>query len=286
MPDRIDEFESVFRSADKPLFHLAPPPVRRALVLSDREPADADAFEDRVRRYVESGDPDSTLEWQSWHGDVPDTRQAFVDRLNAYETDLVVTHRNLHDAIRDPHFGLGVYVHVLTQSTTVPVLVTPSPDSPGFEQATESLGDAVLFSDHIEGDDRLVNWAVNFVSNSGALVLANVEPETTFRRYIHAIERIPGIQTDAAEERIGAELLKEAADYIAACRDRLAVDRPSLTTAAVVRMGDPLGVLRELLALHDRALVVMQSEDDRQIAMRGLAASAAVEFADVSMLLI
>mgnify|MGYP006982481094 CR=1 FL=1 len=69
MPDRIDEFESVFRSADKPLFHLAPPPVRRALVLSDREPADADAFEDRVRRYVESGDPDSTLEWQSWHGD-------------------------------------------------------------------------------------------------------------------------------------------------------------------------------------------------------------------------
>ena len=110
MPDRIDEFESVFRSADKPLFHLAPPPVRRALVLSDRGPGDADAFEDRVRRYVESGEPDSTLEWQSWHGDVPDTRQAFVERLKAYETDLVVTHRNLHDVIRDPHFGLGVYV--------------------------------------------------------------------------------------------------------------------------------------------------------------------------------
>ncbi|MBT7099228.1 hypothetical protein HN937_17755, partial [Candidatus Poribacteria bacterium] len=210
MPDRIDEFESVFRSADRTVYRFEPPPVRRALVLSDRPAGTAEAFDARVRAYVESGDPDASLEWESWHGDVPDTREQFVDRLSSYDADLVVTHRNLHDSISDAHFGLGVYVHVLTQSTRVPVLVTPSPDSPGFEQATRKLEDALLLSDHIDGDDRLVNWAVNFVSNSGALVLANVEPEAVFGRYMHAISRIPGIETEMAEDRIRAELLKEA----------------------------------------------------------------------------
>lgn len=286
MPDRIDEFESVFRSADKVSFRFQPPPVRRALILSDRRDADAEDFDARIRRYVESGDPDSPLEWEAWHGDVPDTRREFVERLTGYGADLVVTHRNVHDSIRDAHFGLGVYVHVLTQSTKVPVLVTPSPDAASFEQATERLGDAVLFSDHIVGDDRLVNWAVNFVSNSGALVLANVEPEAVFRRYVRAISRIPGIETQEAEERIRAELLKEAAEYVAEARARLAQARPDLTTTELVRMGDSLDVLRDLLGRHERALVVMQGEDDRQIAMRGLAAAAAVEFADVSMLLI
>ncbi|MAF11333.1 hypothetical protein CMK11_12855 [Candidatus Poribacteria bacterium] len=286
MPDRIDEFESVFRSADRTAYQFLPPPVRRALVLSDRPVDGAQAYEARVRAYVESGDPDTSLEWDSWHGEAPDTRQGFVDRLSSYDADLVVTHRNLHDSISDAHFGLGVYVHVLTQSTRVPVLVTPSPDAPGFDRATRELEDAVLFSDHIDGDDRLVNWAVNFVSNSGALVFANVEPLAVFERYMHAISRIPGIETEMADTHIRAELLKEAEDYIAACRQRLADVRPELTTTGVARMGEPLEVLRELLPAHNHALVVMESEDDRQIAMRGLAAAAAVEFADISMLLI
>ena len=286
MPDRIDDFESVFRSADKATYRFAPPAVRRALVLSDSSGDDADAFEVRVRAYVESGEPEAGIEWQAWHGDVPDTRQEFVDRLAAYEADLVVTHRNLHDAITDAHFGLGVYVSVLTQSSRAPVLVTPAPDAPGFQRATERLEDALAFSDHIDGDHRLVDWAVNFVSNSGSLVLANVEPRQVYRRYMHAIGRIPGIETDAAEEGIRAELLKEASDYIAACRGHLAQVRPKLTTTDLVRLGEPLAELRELLSQHEHALVVMQAEDDDQIAMRGLAAAAAVEFADVSMLLI
>ena len=62
--------------------------------------------------------------------------------------------------------------------------------------------------------------------------------------------------------------------------------RPNLTTSELVRLGEPLTELRDLLSRHEHALVVMQSEDEGQIAMRGLAAAAAVEFAYVSMLLI
>ena len=32
MPDRIDEFESVFRSADKPAFHFDPPKIEKLLL--------------------------------------------------------------------------------------------------------------------------------------------------------------------------------------------------------------------------------------------------------------
>jgi hypothetical protein len=197
-----------------------------------------------------------------------------------------VTHRNLYDDIRDPHFGLGVYVEVLTQTTTMPVMVVPRLWDEAFERATEKLEDVMLVTDHLVGHEELVNWAVHFVNNSGALFLTHVEPQTTFDRYIEVISRIPEIETELARREIRRELLEEAEDYIRRCQAVLKRVKPSLQTESVVRMGYLLPTYRELLNAHHHELLVIDSQDKRQTAMRGLAYAMAVEFSDIAMLLL
>jgi len=51
-------------------------------------------------------------------------------------------------------------------------------------------------------------------------------------------------------------------------------------------MGYPLSTYRELLKQHRHEMLVMDSKDEKQIAMRGLAYTMAVEFSDIAMLLI
>jgi len=286
MAARIDEFESIFRSADKPIFHFAPPKVEKILLMSDLSGQEARTFEEKVRQFVESGEPGVIITWESIHGDEPDTRDELLKVVEAHAPDLIVTHRNLHDDIRDPHFGLGVYVEVLTQSTEAPVMVVPRLWDEAFEKATEKLEDVMMVADHLVGDDRLVNWAVHFVNNSGILFFTNVESQFEFERYMAAVSRIPDIETELAEGEIRRELLKEAEDYIQRCRKILAKVKPNLQTEAIVTMGYPLPTYRELLRQHHHKMLVMDSKDEKQIAMRGLAYAMAVEFSDIAMLLI
>lgn len=286
MTDRIDEFESIFRSADKPVFHFAPPKVEKILLMSDLSGQEAQRFEARLQQFVESGEPGGNITWEAVHGEEPETRDELLKIVEEHAPDLIVTHRNLHDGIKDPHFGLGVYVEVLSQTTQAPVMVVPRLWDEAFEKATEKLEDVMLVADHLARDDRVVNWAVHFVNNSGMLVFTQVESQFEYERYMAAISRIPGIETELAAEEIRRELLKEAEDYIQRCREMLAQVKPNLQTEAIVTMGYPLTAYRELLKQHHHEMLVIDSKDERQIAMRGLAYAMAVEFSDIAMLLI
>jgi uncharacterized protein (DUF302 family) len=286
MPNRIDTFESIFRRANKPIFRFSPPKVEKILLMSDLSGHHAQRFEERVRRFVETGYPGGRITWESVHGEKPDTREAFLKSVEACAPDLIVTHRNLYDDLRDPNFGMGIYVLVLTQSTDVPVMVVPRLWDKGFEKATEKLEDVILVTDGLVRVDRLVNWAVHFVNNSGTLFFTNVESQVAFDRYMVAISRIPDIETELAEREIRRELLKEAEDYIRRCQEVLAAVKPNLQTEVLVTMGDPLLTYRELLKQYPCEMLVMESKDERQIAMRGLAYTMAVEFSDTVMLLI
>ena len=286
MPDRIDEFESIFRSADKPIFHFEPPEVGKILLMSDLSGREAQTFEERLRQFVESGEPGGTIEWESVHGEEPDTRDELLKIVEAHAPDLIVTHRNLHDNINDPHFGLGVYVEVLTQSAGVPVMVVPRLWDEAFEKATEKLEDVMLVTDHLAGNERLINWAVHFVNNSGILFFTDVESQVVFERYMTVISHIPGIETEFAEQEIRRALLEEAEDYIQRCQEMLAKVKPNLQTEAIVTMGYPLSTYRDMLKQYHHEMLVMDSKDEKQIAMRGLVYAMAVEFSDIAMLLI
>ncbi len=57
-------------------------------------------------------------------------------------------------------------------------------------------------------------------------------------------------------------------------------------TEAIVTMDYPLPAYRDMLNQHHHELLVMESRDEKQVAMRGLTYAMAVEFSDIAMLLI
>ena len=98
MPNRIDTFESVFRRANKPIFRFSPPKVEKILLMSDLSGHQAQRFEERVRRFVETGEPGGRITWELVHGEKPDTRgrlQSAEMEVKAAEQDLNVARQNL-----------------------------------------------------------------------------------------------------------------------------------------------------------------------------------------------
>lgn len=286
MSSKIDEFSSIFRSADKPQFEFSPPRVEKVMLISGFEGILGEKFETRIRSFVESANPHERIQWEVSHGRRPGNRQEFLHQIEECEVDMVVIQRNLFDEIVDPRYGLGVYVELLTQELSIPVLVVPKPVSEYFEKATDKLEDVILVSDHVTGDHNLVNWAIHFVHDSGTLTIAHVEPRLMFERYMEAISKISVIDTDLAEQEIKKELLKEAKDYIDRCRGVLIKKKPDLHVKEHVVFGHQVETYKKILGDHDYKLLVINSKDEKQIAMRGLAYSLAVEFSSMAMLLL
>ena len=79
-------------------------------------------------------------------------------------------------------------------------------------------------------------------------------------------------------------MLKEPADYIASVTAGLTgVD---LTVKAEVEMGHHLSTYRQLVQKHGVDLLVLNTKDDDQLAMHGLAYPLAVELRDLPLLML
>ena len=52
MADKIDQFESVFRAAERPLFSYAPPSIVSVLVVTDGGADEGRAFAEAIRGFV------------------------------------------------------------------------------------------------------------------------------------------------------------------------------------------------------------------------------------------
>ena len=161
---------------------------------------------------------------------------------------------------------------VLTQATTTPVLVVPHPERPEFQRLAVRRPKSVMaMTDHLTGDHRLVNFAAHFTEAEGTLSLSHVEDDTTFERYMEAISKISTIDTDTARQEIRARLLKDPSDYIETCREGLAKSAPTLTVESVVTSGHHIREYQRLIEEHDVDLLVMNTKDEGQLAMHGLA---------------
>ena len=217
---RVDQFESVFRSAARTVFEPKSIEIESVLVICDGDGSAAEEFAARSRSFVDVLDKRENLRWATVKGSEFRTVPDLLERVEAEQPGLICTHRHLHSESWRWPYTLGEYVDVLTQATTTPVLVIPHPERPEFQQLAGRHPESVMaMTDHLTGDHRLVNYAAHVTEPGGRLLLGHVEDDAIFERYMDAISKISTINTDVARAEIQARLLKDPEDYINSCRE-------------------------------------------------------------------
>ena len=284
---KIDQFESVFRSADKPLFRYDPFVVNSALVMTDLEGEKAEAFSALAGKYLGVSGEEGAISIQlASAGDFSSIEQC-LGLIEEVKPDLVCTYRGLHsDCWRWGH-SLGSYVEVLTQGISTPVLVFPHPGSrEALSVASGECTRVMAMTDHLAGDSRLVNAALFFTREGGVLHLANFEDRQVFERYMDAIGRIPSIDSDQAREDLLERLLREARDYIQSCRLEVETQGNEVEITETVDLGLHVEAYRQLVRSNGIELLVMNTKEKGQLAMHGLAYALAVEVNEIPLLLL
>ena len=283
---KLDQFQSVFLAADKTALRYEKLAVERVLVVSDLDGDAAGELSDRVRTFLSVVDAEGTR-WARLDGGGFSSVKQLLDAVDEQAPDLVVTYRHLHSSAWQWSHSLGEYLDVLTQATRVPVVVLPHTDAaralPHTLQNTERV---MAITDHLSGDDRLVNYALGFTRPGGRCWLTHVEPLSVFDRYLDVIAKIPEIDTESARELIERQLLKEPRDYIESCRRQIAQQHLPYEIGEVVTMGRRLSEYRKLITAHRVDLLVINTMDDDQLAMHGLAYPLAVELRQIPLLML
>ncbi len=284
---RVDQFESVFLSAARTVFEPQPVEIDSVLVVCDGEGSAAEEFAVRSRSFLGILDQRENLGWVTVPGSEFRTVPDLLDRVETERPGLICTHRHLHSESWRWPYTLGEYVDVLTQATTTPVLVIPHPERPEFQELAGRRPRSVMaMTDHLTGDHRLVNYAAHFTEVGGRLLLGHVEDDAIFERYMEAISKIPTINTDSAREQIQARLLRDPENYIESCRKGLAHSAPDLTVEAMVTSGHHIRAYRRLIDEHEVDLLVMNTKDEDQLAMHGLAYPLAIELRAIPLLML
>jgi hypothetical protein len=257
------------------------------LVVTDLSQADADAFAGPIASFLESTSLCNAPSLRAIGGDAFSNTAELLEQVNTSGADLICTYRNLHsEAWRYPH-SLGEYLDVLLQRADAPVLLLPHPLADfAADHALQNTEVVMAVTDHLEQDHRLVNYAASLVQAGGTLCLAHVECRQTFDRYLDAISKIPTIDTDAARRHLSEQLLKDARTYIDSCAERLSQSDLELRVATMVDFGDHLADYRRYLEEFRVDLLVMNTKDEDQLAMHGLAYPLAVELRQIPLLML
>lgn len=282
---RVDQFESVFRSASKEVYRTSTVEIGHVYLVTDLEGPAASAFESSLRSYLSVLGPETR-----WTRCKPTEARDLGDLLKGVTDqapDLVCTYRNLFsDSWRYP-YSLGEHVDVLTQVAPCPVLVLPHPTvGTGVLENLQTTEQVLAMGGHLAGDHSLVDWALRMTAPGGTLRLAHVEDDGTFERYMEAISKIPTIDTDDARETLGIQLMKEPREYIESVGRALADSDQKVAIEGAVLMGHHLSEYQRLIHEHTVQLLVMHTKDEDQQAMHGLAYPLAVELRDIPLLLL
>ncbi|MCA9198061.1 MAG: hypothetical protein KDA87_11000 [Planctomycetales bacterium] len=281
---RIDQFESVFKAADKTPFQFERMQVNSVLLVTDLYDPDAAEYGEKVRQAFPNLGTNST-KWSCLDRGLLPSVDGFLGEIKRLAPDFIFTFRNLLTPATEHPYSLGVHLDVMTQATDVPIMVLPSPhrdDSPELRTVKRVMA----ITDHMAGQNRLVSIAASLTPPDGELWLSHVEDETTFERYIQTISKIPDIETDVAKARILEQLLKEPHDYVDSCRKGLADCGFKMQVHEIVTLGHRLRDYRKLLDQHQIDLLVLNTKDQDQLAMHGVAYPLSVELRNTPLLLL
>ncbi len=280
---KLDDFESLFRSAVKTQFHHLPPSITSALLVTDVDEAKTEVMLSQVKNFLNL--EEETIEWSTMNADDFSEVAEVLDRVRRNPPSMVVCYRHLLGQGSKLPYSLGSTVDTLTQATDVPVLLLPHPNDEELK-LPKALEQVMVVTDHLTGDDHLVSWASAFCPDKGTLFLTHIEDETVLARYMDVISKIPGLDHEVAESKIPKKLLSIPSDYIESTSSILAAEGIADTVIAIVKLGDPITSYEQLVEEHDVDLLVMNTKDAGQSAMHALAYALSVEIRNRPLLLL
>lgn len=282
--EHIDEFESMFRRAEREPFVFEELSISAVAIVTDGDGQEAQQLQQVVRQFLPR--IDSVETWHVFSDDDYDNVTELVKRLGQQPLDLLVTRRHLQERALAPRHSLGVYLDEVTQRIDIPVLVLPGTAEVPVSLTSEACDRVMVVGDHVSGDNRLINYGVRMCSPGGTVWFCHVEDDVVFARYMQAIKQIPQIASDEAEVLIEAQLLKEAADFIETCVETLKETGPDVVLASHVGLGHHLKQYRQLIDDQQIQLLVANTKDDDQLAMHGMTYSLSIELVDMPLLLL
>ena len=233
----IDQFESVFKSADKPVYSLESISIDSVLTVTDLPEDSSTAFAQQCKTFLSVLDKQPSTKWQTISGERFSCVGDLLSLVQEAAPDLICAYRNLHTPATEFPYSLGVYLDVLTQATSVPVLLLPNPqDFMGREGDMQGTRTVMAITDHLTGDHHLVSYGALLTQPEGKLLLTHVEDQVILDRYMSTISKIPSIETESARESILKQLLKEPRDYIRSCKKILHEAKLPITIEEIVTL--------------------------------------------------
>ncbi len=287
MMTNVDQFESMFRSASREVFHHERINIESVMIVTDQDETGAQLFGDQVRQFLKVIDLDNKVRWRLVKGSEFQTAGELLALVESAAPTILCTYRNLHSSAWKWPFSLGAHVDLLTQHLDVPVMLLPHPQAQrSAKHAIKNTDKVMAIADHLTGDQRLVNFALRFTENNGTLWLTHVEDEATFKRYVDVISKIPAIDTDEAQQEVREQLLKEPQDYIDGCVEVLEKTNTQVKVEDIVVFGHHLSQYKQLIEQHEVDLLVLNTKDENQLAMHGIAYALAVELRQIPLLML
>jgi hypothetical protein len=283
--DKVDQFESVFKAAAKRVFVFERVPIRKILVVASQGSEGLEWFGARARALLRTLDDGSVTTWEHAGDDAFSDVDDLLKLLDDVQPDLICTHRHLRSSAWTFRHSLGEYLDILLQQTALPVVVLPHPEQKHLS-CPEGTHTVMAITDHLAGEDHLINVSVRFTEPEGTLHLVHVENKVAFERIMDAISKIPSLDTDQARTEITERLMKEPRDFLATCRVVLEENDVHCRVEEIITMGRRLVTLKNLVQQRSVDLLVMNTKDEDQLAMHGLAYPLAVELTETPLLML
>lgn len=283
----IDQFESAFRAAARSQYQHRTLKLGKVLVITDLDAEQAQRYAQRAAPFLGGRGlaPAMVPVTGAQSQDLGDLIALVKDEA----PDLIVTYRCLHSAAWKWPYTIGDHIEVLTQVTDAPVLLLPRIDTGDADQEPLRPPEVVMaMTDHLVGDAQLVQWAAGLTPPGKWLVLAHVEDEGAFNRYMDLISKVPDVDTEVAQREIRERLFKEVRAWIRHCRtvlrETLGQKAPRIEEA--ILLGHRLKTYRELVERREAQLLVLNTKDDDQLAIHGMAYPLMIELRRVPLLLL
>ena len=275
---KIDHFASLFRAADKEQVDIPMVRISKVALVTDVSIDESHQLWERWKGILPN-----PVEMVLLDGSMTQSLPKLVDSLKEIEVDLVMTYRCLHSDAWQYPYAVGSYIEVLTQIVPFPVLLMPHihEESKTYANAKSIL----LLSAELTKEAALVGFAGAFSTKETQLLLAQIDDKSTFLRIIDIISKIPQIDTDDAKQYITERREQEMNDWVFRCTQNLS-QQPNAPVVSQIDMLDPsMKECAAVIGQHNAELVVINTKDDEQLAIHGLAYPIMVQFRQLPLLL-